>query len=175
MGKRGPPPKPTALKKLQGTFRPDRAPSNEFKPAVGAPAKPDYLDDIASAQWDRVVAQLSEHKVLATVDGAALEAFCVNYSAAVRFQKRADAKPMVKTPFGVKVNPACGEARKHWALVKQFGAEFGLTPSSRTRVGTKPPADKKDETADFLFGGGKAPLKLVSGGKGGKGGEGGTP
>ena len=43
--------------------------------------------------------------------------------------------------------------RQNWALVRQFAAEFGLTPSARTRVGmrdsSKSAADAAEEAEMF--------------------------
>lgn len=44
MGRRGPPPKPSALKKAQGTYRPDRAALREVEPTPGVPEMPRWLD-----------------------------------------------------------------------------------------------------------------------------------
>lgn len=161
MGLRGPPPKPSALKEQQGTWRADRAVANEMKPETGTPICPEHLDEVARAEWSRVVPELERLGVLTVVDGAGLEAYCANYSMAVRLSKIASAAPLLKTEKGLRVNPASGEARRYWTLVKQFAAEFGLTPASRTRVGTPTDGDKADPVGDFLFGG----LKAIPGGK----------
>jgi P27 family predicted phage terminase small subunit len=157
VGRRGPKPKPTALKKREGTFRKDRAPANEFAPTPGTPKCPDYLDAIARGEWNRVVPELVAKNVLTIIDGAVLEGFCVAYSSAVKFQKDADKKPIVKTPFGPKVNPSEAVARKWWALARQLGAELGLTPAARTRVSMEKPKPPEDKTEAFLFG----PPRLV--------------
>jgi P27 family predicted phage terminase small subunit len=162
MGKRGPPPKPSALKKAQGTYRPSRAPENEIEPPPGDPGCPDHLDALGQAEWKRIVPLLESVKVLTLADHAALEGYCFNYSMAVYYQKLAQAEPMVEVPLvtkggGVehvtKPNPASAEARRHWVLVRAFASEFGLTPSARTRVGTANPngPDPKDKAAAFLF------------------------
>ncbi len=155
MGRRGPKPKPTALKKAQGTFRKDRAATNEFAPTAGVPSCPAYLDELAREEWKRVAPELVEKKVLTLVDGAVLEGSCAAYSSAVKFQREADKKLMVKTPFGPKVNPAEAVARKWWALARQLGAELGLTPASRTRVSMEKPAAPEDKSESFIFGGPK--------------------
>jgi len=118
---------------------------------------------VAKAEWSRVVPELEKTGVLTLVDGAALEAYCSAYASAVWFQRVAHQAPMVRTKRGdLRANPAVAEARKHWALVRQLGSEFGLTPAARTRVGAPAGDGKGDETADFLFG----PLRVVHGGAG---------
>lgn len=155
MGKRGPPSKPSEVKRLEGTYRPDRAAKAEMKPPPAIPAPPDWLKDAARQEWERVVPVLAELGVLTAVDGAVLEAFCANYGMAVEYQQKADAEPMVETMYGPKVNPAAGAALKHWALAKQLGAELGLSPSARTRVSAPEKPKAADPTEDFLFTGPK--------------------
>lgn len=161
---------PTALKKARGTFEQCKSARNEMAPPPGLPVCPKYLDKVAREFWEELVPQLAELNVLTKVDGKTLEGLCTNYSQAVKFQKLADKDPIVETPWGPKVNPAVSEARKSWALLKQFAAEFGLSPSARTRVGapgdgggSKPDAVARVEKASkFLFGTG---LKAIDGGK----------
>lgn len=175
MGKRGPRPKPSALKRQQGTWRPDRAASNEMAPMAGVPVCPPHLDAVAKAEWDRIVPELEATGVLTVVDGAGLEAYCANYAMAVWFQDVASKSPMIKVPKGidrktgqvvytVRANPAVAEARRHWQLVRQFLSEFGMTPAARTRVSRPDGAGEGDDAAEFLFG----PLRVVDGGAGGK-------
>jgi len=81
MGRRGPPPKPTALKLFAGTFRKDRAPKREPKPAQtkGFPKPPSFLGQIAKQEWRRVVPELHKLGILTKVDRAALAAYCESY------------------------------------------------------------------------------------------------
>ena len=44
-------PKPTKLKLLQGTARPDRMPKNEPQPEAGMPARPGWLAPAAKREW----------------------------------------------------------------------------------------------------------------------------
>jgi P27 family predicted phage terminase small subunit len=163
MGKRGPRPKPTALKNLQGTYRADRAASNEMRPRAGVPVCPAHLDAAARAEWERVVPELERTGVLTVVDGAALEAYCAMYAMAVRFQKIASMAPMINVPKkGLRTNPAVAEARKHWQLVRQLQAEFGMTPAARTRVGAPAESGQRPDDEELFSGG----LKMLPGGKG---------
>lgn len=55
-------PKPTNLKMLQGTNRPDRSGirTGEAPFAAGAPSKPTWLDAEASEHWDNLVLELAD-------------------------------------------------------------------------------------------------------------------
>jgi len=50
----------------------------------------------------------------------------------------------------IKKHPAVGIVEEAMRIIRAFDSEFGLTPSSRTRVHASP--KKKDPTAKFLFG-----------------------
>jgi hypothetical protein len=68
MGKRGPPPKPSALKKAQGTFRKSRAPRNEIQPTPGDPGCPPQLDAIGRPSGIGSFPILEKVGVLSVVD-----------------------------------------------------------------------------------------------------------
>jgi P27 family predicted phage terminase small subunit len=164
MGKRGPPPKPAALKKFQGTYRKDRAAPAPLELPPGVPTCPRHLPADARAIWQELAADEMWRIVLARADAMALEGFVQNMALARKYQRRAEREPMVKGPAGPKPNPAAAEARRHWSLVRQFAAEFGLTPSSRSRVSTEfgaPSSPAKPSDSTPLVGPG---LRVVSGG-----------
>jgi P27 family predicted phage terminase small subunit len=153
VGRRGPPAKPKALKKLEGTYRKDRdAGGASFEPPPGVPEPPRWLDKEARAEWARVVPQLAELGVLTGLDGGALERYVVAHSNWVKAQ--ADVQrygTVLKSQFGPQKNPAVKIAQDERAAARLLAAELGLSPSARTRVKApeKPPA--ADETAAFLF------------------------
>ena len=141
MGKRGPPPKPAALKKREGTYRKDRAVVNALELPPGVPPLPQHLakDKDARAIWDELTGNETWRIVLATADALGLELLVKHMALERKFARSAARQQIVKTPFGPKTNPAVAEARKEAAIVKQLLAEFGLTPSARSRV-SKPAA-----------------------------------
>lgn len=159
MGKRGPPPKPSKLKKLEGTYRKDRdAGGASLQPPPGVPLRPKWLDKEARAEWDRVVPQLVELKVLTGLDGGALERYCVAHSNWVKAQRDVQKHgPVVKTPFGPQKNPAIKLAQEERAAARLLAGELGLSPSARSRVKVTEKEPEEDKAADFLFG----PPKLV--------------
>jgi P27 family predicted phage terminase small subunit len=76
MGRRGPPPKPSSLKVIQGTFRPDRAAANEPKPAVKIPTAPAWLGDEAKKEWKRVTKEMAALGLISELDRTALALYC---------------------------------------------------------------------------------------------------
>lgn len=165
MGLRGPPPKPSALKRLEGTYRPDRAAENEVVAPPGEPPMPDGLPDEAVKRWKELVPVLLLRCTLSVEDGAILEAHCRAYAMSRTYAALAEKAPLVRAGKhgGVKVNPAASEARAWETRATQTGSLLGLNASSRSRVSARDVAggpsmqDQDDPAADFLFG----PPKLV--------------
>jgi P27 family predicted phage terminase small subunit len=163
------------LKKLQGTFRPDRAPKSEMAPPPGAPARPGWLDEEARTEWDRVVPQLAACGILCDVDRAALANYCAAVSLAAKATRQYQKDGlMIDGPNETRVkHPMIQVAKEARAQARLLGAEFGLTASSRSRIGepkalapaaTAPAGTPKDLAEAFLFptvipGGARGPAK----------------
>jgi P27 family predicted phage terminase small subunit len=163
VGRRGPPPKPTKLKKLEGTYRKDRDVGRELEPPPGVPVRPKWLDREACAEWDRVVPQLVELKVLTGLDGAALERYCVAHSNWVKAQRDVQKNGAVlKSQFGPMKNPNVKIAQDERAAARLLAGELGLSPSARSRVKVPEKTPDVDETEGFLFGG---KPRVIDGGK----------
>lgn len=163
MGRRGRPPKPSALKRLQGTYRPDRDAKNPIKVSVDAPEAPDWLDDDGRAEWDFIVPELDKAGILATIDRTVLANYC---SAAGLAKNATIAYQTDGLMLGVgrfrKKHPMIKVAQEARQQARQLGAELGLSPSARTRVSVPDNKVKrdKDDSEAFLF----TPL-VINGGK----------
>jgi P27 family predicted phage terminase small subunit len=100
-----------------------------------------------------VTAELSDMGLLTLADRAALTAYCIAYSRWV------DAEAMVKK-FGTIVkspekgfpmkSPYLSIADQAMETMRKFLVEFGLTPSSRSRIRIPPGGDEVDELDRFL-------------------------
>lgn len=167
MGRRGPKAKPSALKKQEGTYRPDRAPAHEPHAPPGEPEMPEAVarDPLARACWERTVPLLLRMRVLSVADWMALEGLALAYATARRADDAVLEHGMLwPTEHGHKLNPAVSVRRLVWAELRKFAAEFGLTPAARTRIeaedpgdagrGAERPATAPESTEEFLFGGG---------------------
>jgi P27 family predicted phage terminase small subunit len=127
---------------------------------VGTPALPASVrdDKVALDCWHRTRGHLMKMKVLTPVDGIALEGMCVAYSRAQGADRDVKKHGRVQLKFdgSLAANPAVAMSLKCWAEVRKFAQEFGLTPSSRTRVREAPPEpdsgkDEVETSEDFLF------------------------
>ena len=160
MGRPGQPRKPTALHKLQGTYRADRALPNEVKPPPGCPKPPVTLDAEGMRAWAYLSPQLEPLGLLTKVDGYALAGLCRSVSVAVAADAiLAKDGLMVPGRFDLMTeHPMVKVSKTAWAEVRAFCTEFGLSPAARTRIGA-PTKGKSDDAENFFFGG----LSVVNG------------
>ncbi|NUP21599.1 MAG: phage terminase small subunit P27 family [Streptomyces sp.] len=144
MGRRGPAPKPTALRVLQGD-RSDRINRDEPQPSELDIVAPDWLPDAAVEVWETLADDLITKGVLTAWD---VEAFA-NWCDAVA--RRRDAAGHVDAEGAVTEQPVFNKngeqtgvrlAKSPWlmaldaadAQVQRYGARFGLTPSDRAQL-----------------------------------------
>ena len=148
---RGRKPTPTRMKLVMGN--PGKRPlnENEPRPKVKVPRVPQHLDKTAKAEWSRIVKQLKTLGLISSIDRAALAAYCQAYSRWSQAEESlAKAGLLVKTVNGnVVQNPLVGIANRSMELMHRFLAEFGMTPSSRSRLSIEPPVAKDDVLAKY--------------------------
>jgi P27 family predicted phage terminase small subunit len=133
MGRRGPPPKPRAMKLLEGTFRPDRAPKDIPKPPKGAKA-PKWLGKDAKTEWNRIGPWLEAQGLLTKADEPAFAIYCDLYGTVQEFRK-------LCRKVGAAVSIQQGYRNvlgKATLQLKQYLALFGLSPADRERIGVDP-------------------------------------
>jgi len=148
-------PKPTELKKLEGN--PGRRPLNENEP------KPD-LADITLPRgklpkegqnlWKKLAPRLLDLGILTEVDLPAFEMMCLHYALARDAFEVVDklglfVKDRENAP---RKNPAMQLFRDNSAAFKAYMIEFGMTPSSRSRIEANP-IDDEPSLADLLYDG----------------------
>ncbi len=158
MGRRGPPPTPTAVLTLRGsTLVTQKRLAREMKAAAGAPRCPDWLDADSKAAWKRLVPQLVGMGVLMRVDQNALARYCRLWSRwrkmEVFIDKHGEAYPLKDEQGKVRCLqqfPQVAIANKLAQQLTRLEQEFGMTPSARTRIqvmpqpaGTEAPAGGK--------------------------------
>lgn len=148
-------PKPTQLKVITGN--PGKRPLNtkEPKPAVKRLVPPAWLDPKARYAFQELEKILGEDmRVLTGADRMALELLCDVYS---EYREARDvilrdgSTYEVETEQGsyVRPRPEVAIAADAWKRVKSMLTEFGLTPSSRTRIKMGKP-EEQDLMDDFL-------------------------
>jgi P27 family predicted phage terminase small subunit len=141
---------------MRGTFRKDRAARNEMVVPEGAPDIPEWLDKEGRAEWARVVPILEALRVLTLLDRGILANYCAAWSLCVqatRIYTREGLAPKAKRGSKMaRPHPMVKVATEARAQALRLAAEFGLTPSSRSRVSTAEPGEAiGDDAARFLF------------------------
>jgi P27 family predicted phage terminase small subunit len=145
---RGRKPKPSHLRLITGN--PGRRPINlhEPQPKTGRPTPPIALNEPGRREWVRVVRRLSQAGLVTPIDRAALAAYCQAYGdwimARRAIETNAAADPvnhglLIETSNGNLIqHPLIGIANKARSDMVRFAAEFGMTPSARSRVHANP-------------------------------------
>lgn len=153
MGKRGPAPKPTALRLLHGDQR-CRTNLAEPQPLPVALVRPDWLSPLAAEEWDRVAPHLEAMGTARATDQAALAAYCESYARwRVLVSLAAKSPPVLdRNRDGERIvvkNPVYSQVRDASAELRVMAREFGLTPSAR--AGLRVELVSADQGAERYF------------------------
>jgi P27 family predicted phage terminase small subunit len=141
---RGPAPKPTALKRLEGNPGKRKLNTNEPK-FSGVPICPTWLNAAAKKEWKRVVGELSALDMLRSVDTSSLASYCQSYARWRSAELIVEAEGQtIKEPITnksgeivghrTKRHPATAIAKESQAAMHRASALFGFDPSSRSRL-----------------------------------------
>lgn len=130
-------PIPSKIKALRG--HPDKRPraaKGEPAPAAGLPDCPKHLSFEAKGEWARITDQLAACGLVTKIDRAALAAYCQAWGRWIKAEGELKKTGLVvKTTAGnVIQNPYLSIANKAMESMHKFLAEFGMTPSSRSRI-----------------------------------------
>ena len=142
-------PLPTAIKRLRGTFKinPNRENLNEPRPPARGPTAPSWLDEYAMQAWDHFADILQEMGLFSVADECALIQLCTAYGNWREATEQARAEGLVCARTNAQ-----GETiidRSKWDIVARdwfdrflkLLTEFGLTPSSRSRITVGQPSN----------------------------------
>ena len=154
-------PKPTALKLIEGNKGKRALPKKEAVIALCEPTPPPFLCDDAKVEWGRVCSALFAAGLMTELDRASLAAYCAAYGRWAQSERAINtmagkdginAALLIKTKEGNAIqNPLVGIANKARADVVRFAAEFGMTPSARTRVTATPDDNEQENKAARYF------------------------
>ena len=152
MAVRGARPLPTNLKVVRGTLRKGRTNTHEPALDVEIPRCPAHLSDEAKREWKRVSRDLAPCGLLTRIDRAALALYCEAWGRWVEAEQALRTYGvMIKAPSGFPMqSPYLAIANKAMEQMRAMLGEFGMSPSSRTRVHATPVSDEDEEFARFL-------------------------
>lgn len=141
----GRPRKSQALKKSQGTYRPDR---DKNKGQTFPIAVPSGVPDVLSSEyeidiWKQVTPPLFELAILSPTDIPLLIAFCQQMGFYFECQKiiKTEGK-FVGKGYDRKLNPAWKMAKEALQEAHRIGSKFGMTPSDRERLTIRSPKNE---------------------------------
>ena len=135
-------PAPSAVQELRGSYdkNPQRKNKKEPKPPKGMPKAPRYLDRLAKHEWRETCKLMDAMGILSTADRSALILYCQTFSewrkaivycdkfGAWTISEDSKGNPQTTRNEWDRVRERCAESCRKWLV------EFGLTPSSRTRL-----------------------------------------
>ncbi len=112
-----------------------------FGPEPRLPVCPPHLQGEARKEWSRLGRKLREFGLVTEIDKAALALYCQAWS---RWIEAEDALRnygvVLKSPSGFPIqSPYLAIANRAMEQMTRLLTEFGMTPSSRSRVTMQPP------------------------------------
>lgn len=149
---RGRKPKPTAIKQLEGNPGKRAINNKEPKPEVVIPECPTHLTGVARTEWKRASEKLYKLGVITEIDLGSFAAYCTaweTYVKACNILKK-QKEVMISDEGGLYQNPWVAIRNKAMEQILKFSAEFGMTPSSRTRLKVDTPTEE-DEMKSMLM------------------------
>jgi P27 family predicted phage terminase small subunit len=146
-------PIPTTLKLIRGTARPHRMNKDEPMPPACVPEPPAHLEERARRKFTEIADMLARCGVMTELDRDALGRYCVIWCRWIDAEAEIKRKgSIVKTEAGNIIHsPYLAVANRCHRQLAQLEAEFGLTPSSRSRVRASPSPAHRASEADKYF------------------------
>ena len=91
--------------------------------------------------------------IISEIDSAALASYCTAWATYVKAcnKLKRQQEVMISDLGGMYQNPWVAIRNKAMEQIRQFSSEFGMTPSSRTRIQLENPSDEEGMTK-YLFG-----------------------
>lgn len=143
-------PKPTAVKELAGNPGKRHLNRVEPRPPASSARAPRGLDEEGHKFWLDYVRGMAAIGVMKLSDEPAARLMTEHYAIAIRAATQLhDEELILEGRDGPKKNGLTQIFRDHSAATRSWMIEFGMTPASRSRLGT--PEDEQPSLADELF------------------------
>jgi len=139
--------KPTALKRLEGTYRPDRDTGREATPAAPLDlSPPSFLSERAADKWNELAPMLATNGLLTVCDLDTLALYCTTWA------RWREAEDKIEEHGSTTVaHSGYQQVNAHTTLAKQYRSDLlkladrlGLNPAARSRVHAAPQAETDD-------------------------------
>jgi P27 family predicted phage terminase small subunit len=130
--------------------------THEPRPRDVLPKCPSVLQGEAKREWRRMAKKLHDAGLLSEIDGAALTTYCLTWARLMDAEEKLRTiGAVVKTPNGwLAHSPYLAIATKATEQLVRILVEFGMTPSSRSRISVppKPAGGAGEESFERFFG-----------------------
>ena len=146
------PRKPTSLKMITGTNRPDRN-LPEIKVDSGVPDCPKWLNAKGKKYWADVAPILEKNNLLSVCDLSIFSIHCDSMGLYIDACERIDGIDDLidTTPQDYKVQSVITQLRnKLWDQVMKSGTAFGHSPQARSSIKAEPKKEKKANPFDGI-------------------------
>ncbi len=152
MGKRGPQPKPTAKKRLEGNPGKRKLNKREPKPTTALKIPPAEIDRRAREFIAEYLPLVQGMQIYTDADRAVFELMATHFSIAWNAAKILIRDGLlIKGPFGLVKNPAAQLMRDNSLAFLRYADHFGMSPSSRSAIQVPLP-EQVDQLEMELFG-----------------------
>lgn len=152
--------KPTALKILEGNPGKRAINHREPKPVIGVPDCPAWVSEAGRRHWPALVGLISDMGVMTIADGSAAALLCNALGEYLDACERVDELGVLveehkydkdgnEVASNWKPNPAAVIRSDSWRRVYLMMQQFGLTPSSRSKLHVEKPAEVDEFTKEF--------------------------
>ena len=116
---------------------------------------PTHLNEMAAAEWHRIVPDLVRDGRVNSTDRAMLAAYCVAWSRWVEAEEEIEVVGMViQTQSGYPMaHPYVSISKQSFGVMEKIAGEFGFTPSARKSdaIPIAPPAASEPDKKPFQF------------------------
>ena len=146
---------PTETLKRRGSYRRDRhgQRDSEPKPTAKLPDRPRWLTGEARKEWERLGPLLAEKGLLTEWDRALFCTYCLEWKAYVTICRKLrplDDYTMVTTNGNHVQHPLVGVKNRVFQNLVRIATEFGLSPSSRSKLSVEPVSTEDDPQEKLL-------------------------
>ena len=171
MGQRGPLPKPTRVRELEGNTARRPLPTSEPTPAAlpELPPPPPWMPPLAIATWRELIAQLHAVGMLHGLDLIALQCLCVAYAHWREMVRQLETVGHTKTFCDAEGNekyaqatPEASQMGKYAAEVNRWAKVLGIGPAYRVGLGVAEQRSDVGGALLSLLGGAAMPAEVMN-------------
>ena len=139
-----------SLKKIQNTYRPDRAGKVIDLTGIAKPGCPEWLDDVGKQTWERVTSLMDGAGL--SFDVELMATFCDCYAHSIKCsEKLRNEGYTITSDSGLsKINPVVNALRELHKTLIEAGKQLCLSVDARSKAGIVFKQEKCNPLTEFL-------------------------